>query len=115
MPSTPTMTTARSSREPRRKAAIMPSRMPSPSTMIALLQPVALARIDHEVGRSAALDQPGIEFLGLAQRRAAILAAMDDQGRGGRTVEPGERRSLDGETAQPLLGQRPAGDEGAEI
>src|SRR6266478_9468072 len=88
---------------------------PGIEAMGALLQPVPLARIDHELGRDAALDQPGVEFLRLAERRAAILAAMEDQGRRGRAVEPRQRRALDGEPAKALLVLRPADDELAEI
>ena len=57
----------------------------------------------------------GIELLRLAERRAAVLAAMEDQGRRRRLVEPHERRAVERDVAVALLGQRPAVDEAVKI
>ena len=63
----------------------------------------------------AALKKRCIEFLRLAQRRAAVLAAVDDQRRRRGFVEPEEWRAIDGDPAVAILAERPAEDELREI
>src|SRR5262245_10601629 len=83
--------------------------------MGALPEAVAFPRIDYQLGGDAALQQGAVEFLSLAERRAAIEVAMDDEGRRGRPVEPEQRRAVDGDRAELLILERPTHDELAEI
>ena len=53
---------------------------PGVQPVAALLEAVALARIDDELGRHAALEQRGVELLRLAERRAAVLARRAGSG-----------------------------------
>ena len=74
------------------------------SRWLALLEAVALARIDDQLGRRRpARAERRIEFLRLAERRAAVLVAVQDQRRRRRLVEAHERRAVERDVAVALL------------
>src|SRR4029077_10372321 len=66
---------------------------------------VTLPLVDDQLGLDAELPQPSVELLGLAGRYAAVLLAVQDQGRPGRRAEPDDRRALQ---VPRLLLARPA-------
>lgn len=83
--------------------------------MLPFPQPVSLTRIDHQFGGDAALLQRGEIFLGLPQGRATVVAALDQQRRRRRPVEPGQRGAFERDLAVALVLERPAIDEFMEI
>jgi len=83
--------------------------------MLAFLEAVAFARIDDELRLHTALMKRGIEFLRLAERRAAVFRAVKNERRRRRLVEPHQRRSVERDVAVALLGERPAVDEAVKI
>src|SRR4051812_10054882 len=83
---------------------------PGAEAMRALLQAMALARIDDQPGRGALLDERAVEFLRLVERRAAVLATVQDERRRARPLQPAQRRALDGDPAEARLVQGSAAD-----
>ena len=68
--------------------------LPGIETVAALPQSVTLARVDDEFGRCPlSLKECGVKFLGLTERRAAILAAVNDQNDGAWVCRAGTEAS----------------------
>ena len=82
--------------------------LPRVQTMLALPEAVAFARVGRDLGDDALLAQAGVEFLCLAERRAAIFGAVDYQCRRCRFVQSEERRAVEGYLAETLLAERAA-------
>src|SRR4051812_28721412 len=89
--------------------------LPRVHAMSALPQAMALARVGRDLGGDTLLAQAGVEFLRLAERRAAILAAVDHQRRRRRLVEAEERRAVESDLAIALLAERAAANELGEV
>src|SRR6516164_5352345 len=95
---------------------IEPGDGPAPvvAPMSILAQPMAFAGIDDQLAFHAPLGESRIELLGLAQRRAAVLAAMDNEGRRAWPVEAHHGRAVDGEMPVASFRHRTAHDVLAE-
>src|ERR1051326_8890122 len=67
-----------------------PSQRPLPLVLEVsrLTHLVTLPGVDDQLGLDAEPRQPSVELLGLAGRHAAVLLAVQDQGRPGRRAEP---------------------------
>ena len=50
------------------------------------------ARVEHQLGRDAAVAQRGVPLLGLADRAGQVVLAVQHQGRGRDLADAGDRR-----------------------
>src|SRR5688572_30345899 len=62
--------------------------------VVVLLDAVAFARVEHELGRLASILQAAIQLVGLAHRHAFVVGAMQNQRRRRHLVDVRHRRSI---------------------